>query len=78
MNDTNEKINITYRKMLMKLPGEKRMRMSLSMFDLAAKFMISSISKKSKVKDLRKQVFLKMYGNDFNDKEKEKILKRFM
>ena len=36
MNDTPENIDEVYRKMLMKLTGEKRILMSLSMFDLAA------------------------------------------
>ena len=74
MNDTPENIDEIYRKMLMKLTGEKRILMSLSMFDLVAQLIISSTREMHKAKDFRKQIFLRMYGNDFTQEEKEKIL----
>ena len=74
MNDTPENIDEIYRKMLMKLTGEKRILMSLSMFDLAAQLMISSITEMHTAKDFKKQIFLRMYDNDFTQAEKEKIL----
>jgi len=74
MNDTPEKIDEIYRKMLMKLTGEKRILMSLSMFDLAAQLMISRIMEMYTAKDFKKQIFLRMYDNDFTQTEKEKIL----
>jgi len=74
MNDSDCNINEIYRKMLMSLSGEKRMLMSFSMFDLSAKLMICSIKKKYSRKDFRKQVFLRLYGNDFKKDEIEKIL----
>ena len=74
MNDTPENIDEIYRKMLMKLTGEKRILMSLSMFDLAAELMISRIMEMYTAKDFKKQIFLRMYDNDFTQTEKEKIL----
>ena len=74
MNDTPENIDEIYRKMLMKLTGEKRILMSLSMFDLAAELMISRIMEMYTAKDFKKQIFLRMYDNDFTQAEKEKIL----
>ncbi len=74
MNDTPENIDEIYRKMLMKLSGEKRILMSLSIFDLAAKLMISNIKEIYPAKDFKKQIFLRMYSNDFTKSEKEKIL----
>lgn len=74
MNDTPENIDEAYRKMLMKLTGEKRILMSLSMFDLAAELMISRIMEMYTAKDFKKQIFLRMYDNDFTQAEKEKIL----
>ena len=74
MDDTDYNINEIYRKMLMCFPGERRMLMSFSMFDLSAKLMVCSIKKKYPEKDFRKQVFLKLYGNDFKKDEIEKIL----
>ena len=74
MNDTPENIDEIYRKMLMKLTGEKRILMSLSMFNLAAELMISRIIEVHTVKDFKEQIFLRLYGNDFTQAEKEKIL----
>ena len=74
MNDTPENIDEIYRKMLMALTGEKRILMSLSMFDLAARLMISNIREMYAAKDFKKQIFLRMYDNDFTQTEKEKIL----
>ena len=74
MNDTPENIDEIYRKMLMELTGEKRILMSLSMFDLAARLMISNIKEMHTAKDFKKQIFLRMYANDFTQTEKEKIL----
>jgi predicted kinase len=78
MNDTPENIDEVYRKMLMKLTGEKRILMSLSMFDLAAELMISRIKAMYTAKDFKKQIFLRMYDNDFTQAEKEKILLSIM
>ena len=74
MNDTPENIDEIYRKMLMQQTGEKRILMGLSMFDLAARLMISSIKEMHTAKDFKKQIFLRMYDNDFTQAEKEKIL----
>jgi len=78
MNDTPENIDEVYRKMLMKLTGEKRILMSLSMFDLAAELMISRIKAMYTAKDFKKQIFMRMYDNDFTQAEKEKILLSIM
>jgi len=77
MNDTDVSMNRLYREMLMKLPGKKRMLMCLSMSRLAAEIMTCGIMEKFGDGDLKKHVFLRMYGNDFTDEEKEKILKSF-
>jgi len=71
MNDTGSSVDKIYRKMLMKLPGKKRMLMCLSMSRLAAEIMTCGIMEKFGAKDFKKHVFLRMYGNNFTDKEKE-------
>lgn len=60
--------------MLMKVPGKKRLLMSLSMSRMSLEIMVCGIREKYGDRDLKKHVFLRMYGNDFTDKEKEKIL----
>jgi len=71
MNDTGSSVDKIYRKMLMKLPGKKRMLMCLLMSRLAAEIMTCGIMEKFGTKDFKKHVFLRMYGNNFTDKEKE-------
>ncbi len=75
MNDTGLSMDKIYREMLMKLPGKKRMLMCLSMSRLVLEIMTCGIIEKFGSKDFKKHVFLRMYGNDFTDEEKEKILK---
>jgi len=58
----------------MKVPGKKRLLMSLSMSRMSLEIMVCGIREKYGDGDLKKHVFLRMYGNDFTDKEKEKIL----
>ena len=78
MTDTAKNIDKLYKKMLDKLPGEKRLLMSFSMLNLAAELMLNNIKNKySDDKDIRREIFLRMYGNDFSSEEKEKILLRF-
>jgi hypothetical protein len=49
--------------------------MSLSMFDLASQLMVSNILENYNKKDLKTQVFLRLYRDDFKPDETEKILK---
>lgn len=44
------------------------------MFDLAAQLMISRIKEIHTAKDFKKQIFLRIYDNNFTQAEKEKIL----
>ena len=60
--------------------GEERVRMGFSMFEFAAKFAIASIKEKNKNRylspcQLKKELFLRLYGNDFSDDQKAEILK---
>jgi hypothetical protein len=74
MNNAENSIEKVYREMLMKLSGKKRLLMSLSMSRLSLEIMVCGIMEKYGDRDLKKHVFLRLYGNDFTDKEKEKIL----
>jgi len=74
MDGSPENVDEIYRKMLMNLTGEKRILISISMFDMAAQLMISRIMEMYPSKDLKKQIFLRMHDNDFTQAEKEKIL----
>jgi hypothetical protein len=59
--------------------GEERMKMGFSMFEFAAKFAAVSIMEKHKNRDLspcqlKKELFLRLYGNDFSETQKAEIL----
>jgi hypothetical protein len=60
--------------MLTKLSGEDRIKMALSMFDMVSQLMICSILEKYPEEELRKQIFLRLYKNDFSNAEKEKFI----
>jgi hypothetical protein len=60
--------------------GEERMKMGFSMFEFAAKFAVASIIEKHKDQDLspcqlKKELFLRLYRNDFSEIQKAEILK---
>ena len=59
--------------------GEERMKMGFSMFEFAAKFAAASIMEKHKNQglspcQLKKELFLRLYGNDFSETQKTEIL----
>jgi len=77
MNDVN--IDDIYIKMIRKKSGADRILMCFSMFDFVSKILLSSINEKygnlkNNRKELYKLVFLRLYGNDFNEQQKEKII----
>lgn len=82
MNDTDKKIDDIYKKMFRKKTGEERLRMGFSMFQFASTILLSSLRDKTSSdsdnvtinKNLRKNIFLKIYSSDFEKKELEKIL----
>lgn len=77
MQDTDETTEKIYRELMSQKSGQERMKMAFSMFRFAGKLVLSSLRKKG-VKDdeLRKEAFLRIYGDDFSEDEKRKIIKR--
>lgn len=71
--DTNISIEEIYFCMIMAKSPEQRFKMGCSMFDSAKKIVISSIKDKSNMKE---ELFLRFYGDDFEDERKKDILKR--
>ena len=69
-----------FNELFRKKTGQERMKMGASMFEFAAKFAVASIKEKHKNQDLspcqlKKELFLRLYGNDFSDDQKTEILK---
>ena len=76
MKDTSPEIESRYHDLLMSLPGEERFKMACRMFTTAKKLVLASIPNKESMSpgELRVQLFLRFYGNDFDETEREKIV----
>ena len=67
-----------FRNLLMSLSGEERLIMGCSMFDASKQIVISSLKDRFKdlsAGDLKKEIFLRFYGHEFDEGQKKKILK---
>jgi len=76
MNDTTPEVKKIQDRLFAKLSGEERLLMGLEMFETARKIVLSSFPENLPENEIRKRQFLRFYGSDFSDEEKEKILKR--
>ena len=77
MHDTSPKMVELMREMIrMKTPSE-RAQMGASMFETSKYLVTQSILRDNphiSQTELRRELFLKFYGNDFTDSQKEKII----
>jgi hypothetical protein len=76
MNDTLPEIKNKLDVLYAKLSGEERMRIASGMFETARKIVLSSFPENLHENEISKRLFLRFYGNDFNEEEKRKILER--
>ncbi len=74
MNDTTPEIQEKINEIYKNKSGEEKLLIALSMFETARELVISSLPNNLSEKELRKELFLRFYGNDFAVDEKEKIL----
>ncbi len=74
VNDTPEHIQTLYRNMLMSKSNEERFIMGSRMFDAARKMIIASFPPDISELELRQRLFLRIYGDDFDDKTRQLIL----
>jgi len=76
VKDTDFVIEERFREMMMRKSGEERMLMGFSMYETAKQFVVSSIKNNNpniSLSELRQEIFLRFYGNDFNKINKEKV-----
>jgi len=81
MNDTVPEIESRFHQMMMKKSGQERLKMGLSMFNVARRQVEASIKvnkPNADIRDIRKGIFLRFYGHEFSPEEQEKILKRIL
>jgi hypothetical protein len=77
MNDTSPEMDARYRAMLMQRPGEERLKMGCAMRETARALVESSIleqNPQATPETVRKGLFLRFYGHEFDVKSREKIL----
>ena len=77
MNDTHPEIAVRFRNLIMSKTGQERLLMGCSMFDTAKEIVRSSIFNNhpgiTEV-EMKKEIFLRFYGQEFNRAEKEKVI----
>jgi len=77
MFDTHPDIAIRFRDLMMSKTGEQRLLMGCSMYDTAKKIVRSSIyNSRPEITDeeMKKEIFLRFYGKEFNRTDREKFL----
>ncbi len=74
MIDTTTEAEKIQSELFDKMTGEERMKIASDMFDTARTLVLASLDKNLNDTERRKALFLRFYGNDFSENEKEKIL----
>lgn len=80
MNDTTPSMEVKLREMMMKKTGEQRFLMGCSMFTFARTLVRSSIMQKDEdisPGDLRRELFIRFYGTDFDEDSRNRIAHHF-
>lgn len=79
MDDTSTIIRQHYHAMLLSKSPIERLKMVSRMYDSVKKLAVSGILMEGQyldVSQLRGELFLRIYGNDFSSTERKKIIKR--
>lgn len=76
MNDTSPRIEEMINQVYLKKTGEEKILIALKMFETARDIVISSLPNDLSDKELKKELFLRFYGDEFDDVIQEKIYRR--
>jgi hypothetical protein len=77
MNDTHPDVADRFRNLIMSKTGQERLLMGCSMYDAAKEIVQSSIYNNHPgitETEMRKDIFLRFYGQEFNRVEREKVI----
>ena len=80
MNDTDPKIELKIRELMMKKTSEERLKMGCSMFSFSKAIVQSSILQETanvKSSNFKEKLFLRFYANEMDEKMKKKIAAYF-
>ncbi len=79
MNDTRPEMERLFDALMKEKTGQERLKMGFSMFDLARSQALASIKREhpnAGMKEIKKEIFLRFYGEEFSTEERQKILAR--
>jgi hypothetical protein len=79
MNDTSPEMEARYHGMLLARTGEERLRMAGSMFSAARRLAVAAILAAGPLASpaaIRRALFLRFYGHEFDGPARDKILAR--
>ena len=79
MMDTSPEMEARFRAMLLACSGEERLKMGCSMHAFAQQIVRASVlarTPQATLADLRRAMFLRFYGKDFDEQTRERILAR--
>lgn len=77
MKDTTAEIESIFYEEIMKKSGQERLKMGFSMFDMARRQIIAAIrndNPDTDLMDIKKGIFIRLYGDEFSSEEQRKIL----
>jgi hypothetical protein len=80
MNDTHPEIAVRFRDLMKAKTNEQRLLMGCSMFDTAKQIVQSAIYAQRPAitpEEMRKEIFLRFYGQEFSRTDREKIFLSF-
>ena len=80
MNDTHPEVGVRFRNLMKAKSNEERLLMGCSMYDTAKQIVQSAIySQRPEItpEEMRKEIFLRFYGLEFSQAEKEKVFLMF-
>lgn len=80
MNDTHPDVAVRFQNLIMLKSNEQRLLMGCSMYDTAKEIVRSAIYNEHPEitpEEMRKEIFLRFYGLEFSQADKDKIFSMF-
>ena len=81
MKDTAPEIESLFYQMIMEKSGVERLMMGFSMFDMARMQVEAGIranKPNATIQEIRREIFLRFYGQEFSPEEQDEILSRIL
>jgi len=80
VNDTHPEVGVQFRNLMKLKSNEERLLMGCSMYDTAKQIVQSAICSQRPAitpEEMKKEIFLRFYGLEFSQADKEKIFSMF-